>query len=262
MNDIMPVVLFTVLLLAVAIGIIMLVLIYQKKQLLHLNEKEQMKARYEKEILESKLEIQEQTMKHISQEVHDNIGQVLSVVKLNLNLIDCSEPKPIVEERIADTEQLVGKVIQDLRNLSRSLDGNNIASKGLLKAIEFEFEMLNKTGVYVTLLTIDGEPYNLPEQKELILFRIFQETINNVMKHAKAAVVEVLIRFQKEEFFLSIHDNGQGFNATTTDASRGLGLRNMANRSQLIGASYHIESKPGEGTTVSVTLPIAERRQL
>ncbi len=248
----------TILLFVVATGIIFLVLVYQKKQLQYTSDKEQMKARYEKEILESRLEIQEQTLRNISQEVHDNIGQVLSVVKLNLNMINCNEPKPVLQERIGDVGQLVGKVIQDLRDLSKSLDGNHIASKGLVKAIEYEFSLLKKTGAYTTLLTVEGEPYNLPEQKELILFRIFQETINNIMKHAKATHVEVLMRFQPHQFHLSIHDDGQGFDAAATDASQGLGLHNMANRSQLIGAAFHLHSQPGNGATVVIELPVAE----
>ena len=88
MSDLTPIILVTVLFFIVAAGIIVFVLIYQKKQLQYMSERKQLKADYDKEILESRLEIQEQTMKSISQEVHDNIGQVLSVAKLNLNMID------------------------------------------------------------------------------------------------------------------------------------------------------------------------------
>src|SRR3954451_17379772 len=116
-----PILIITLFLLIVAIGIIMLVLVYQKKQLQYLREEEQLKVAFEKEILESKLEIQEQTLKNISQEIHGNIGQMLSLAKLTINTMDCREPK-MLQEKISDAKQLISKSIQDLRDLSKSLN--------------------------------------------------------------------------------------------------------------------------------------------
>ena len=254
----MPLLLVTILLLVVATGIIMLVLIYQKKQLQYLNEKEKMKVMFEKEILESRLEMQEQTMKNISQEVHDNIGQVLSVVKLNMNRMNCDEAKPILQEKINNTAQLVGKVIQDLRDLSKSLHSDVISEKGLVKAVEHELDILKKTGAYTTTLTVEGEPYTLPDEKELIVFRMFQEAINNIIKHAAASFIDVKIGFHPNQFLLSIHDNGQGFDATDANKNNGLGIRNIKNRSRLIGAGYTINSEPGKGTSIIIQLPVAQ----
>lgn len=244
----------TILLFVVATGIIFLVLIYQKKQLQYIGEKEQMKARYEKEILESRLEIQEQTMKNISQEVHDNIGQILSVVKLNLNLMNCEEP--LLKEKIKDTNELVGKVIQDLRNLSKSLDRDTITERGLVKAIECEFDILKKTGAYITTLTIEGNPYALPDQIELILFRIFQEVINNIIKHAQASLVDVSVGFYPDKFALYIHDDGQGFDTINFDSNGGSGIKNIKSRSRLIGAHCSINSEFNNGTSIQIQLPI------
>lgn len=256
MSDLMPIFLVTVLLLIVAAGIIMFVLIYQRKQFQYLSEKKQLKVNYEKEILESRLEIQEQTMKSISQEVHDNIGQVLSVAKLNLNMIRLNDPDLVVEEKINNVSELLQKAIQDLRDLSKSLHSDVIAEKGLLKAIENEFGILKKTGAYTITLNIEGDYYHLPEQKELILFRMFQEIINNIIKHAKASAIDVQISFQPQEFMLCIHDNGLGFDIAGIDLSKGLGLRNIINRSQLIGAFYSIDSLLEKGTTVKIALPV------
>jgi len=255
MIDLAPILLVTVLLLVVATGIIMLVLVYQKKQLQYINEKEQLKASFEKEILESKLEMQEQTMKNISQEVHDNIGQVLSLVRLNINSLDYNEPTPLIQEKIKNVSQLVGKVIQDLRDLSKSLHSDTITEKGLIGAVEYEFDLLKKSGAFTTTLTIDGEPYSLPDQKELILFRIFQETINNIIKHAQASLIHVRVCFYTDQFILEINDNGQGFDVNNT-ANNGMGLKNIRNRSQLIGAVCSIRSEPGNGTVIKIDLPI------
>jgi signal transduction histidine kinase len=255
MVDLAPIFLVTVLLVIVAAGIIVFVLIYQKKQFQYLSERKQLKADYEKEILESRLEIQEQTMKSISQEVHDNVGQVLSVAKLNLNMIRLNDPDPAAQEKINNVSELLQKAIQDLRDLSKSLHSDVIAEKGLLKAIENEFSILKKTGAYVITLNVEGDYYHLPEQKELILFRIFQEIINNIIKHAKASAIDVQISFHPQQLMLCIRDNGVGFHMADIDTGKGLGLRNIINRSQLIGALHSIDSRPAKGTTIKITLP-------
>jgi len=256
MSDLTPIFLVTVLLLIVAAGIIVFVLIYQKKQFQYLSERKQLKADYEKEILESRLEIQEQTMKSISQEVHDNVGQVLSVAKLNLGMIRLNDPDAMIHEKINDVSELLQKAIQDLRDLSKSLHSDVIAERGLLKAIENEFAILKKTGAYIITLEIEGDYYHLPEQKELILFRMFQEIINNIIKHAKASAIDVQISFQPQQLMLYIHDNGVGFDIAGIDTGKGLGLRNIINRSQLIGAYHFIDSLPGKGTTIKIALPV------
>jgi signal transduction histidine kinase len=258
MSDLTPIILVTVLLFIVAAGIIVFVLIYQKKQLQYTSERKQMKASYEKEILESRLEIQEQTMKSISQEVHDNVGQVLSVAKLNLNMINVNDPGPVVEEKLNDVSELLRKAIQDLRDLSKSLHSDVITENGLLKAIEYESEILKKTGAYVITLTINGNYYHLPEQKELILFRMFQEIINNIIKHAQASAIDITVSFQPQQFMLCICDNGIGFNITDIDRTKGIGLKNIINRSQLIGAYYFIDSRIAKGTTIKIDLPLTQ----
>ncbi len=258
MSDLTPIILVTVLLFVVAAGIIVFVLIYQKKQLQYMSERKQLKANYDKEILESRLEIQEQTMKSISQEVHDNIGQVLSVAKLNLNMINVDDSAPVIQEKLNDISELLRKAIQDLRDLSKSLHSDIIAENGLLKAIESELNILKKTGAYVITLNIEGNYYHLPEQKELILFRMFQEMINNIIKHAQASVINVSVTFQPQQFMLGINDNGLGFNFANIDTAKGMGLKNIINRSQLIGAHYFIDSQIAKGTAIKIDLPVIQ----
>src|SRR5450432_2905115 len=160
----------TVFLLIVAIGIIMLVLVYQKKQLQYLRDKEQLRVTFEKEILESKLEIQEQTLKNISQEIHDNIGQVLSLAKLNINTMSDATPEAL-QDKINDSKHLITKAIQDLRDLSKSLNTDYVTELGLSRSIEYELEMIKKTGSYEIQFGIEGKTYRLEPQQELILFR-------------------------------------------------------------------------------------------
>jgi signal transduction histidine kinase len=255
-SGVTAIIIITLFLLVVGIGIIMLVLLYQKKQLQYLKDKEQLNGKHEKEILESKLEIQEQTLKNISQEIHDNIGQVLTLVKINLSLMNCEEPKPLLQERIRSSSELIGKAIQDLRDLSKALNSDTIAEMDFIKAIEYELDLIKKAGGYTTFLTVDGELLDVPGQKKLILFRILQEVLNNIIKHANAVTVKVLASYHQNGLVLQISDDGKGFDISKKMEVGGLGIKNMKNRSQLIGAVFDINSRPGEGTMVKVDLPL------
>ncbi len=240
----------------IAVGIIILILVYQKKQLQYLNEKNQMKNSFDKEIFKTQLEIQEQTLKNISQEIHDNIGQVLSLVKLNINTMNSNEPVPL-QGKINDSRNLITKAIQDLRDLSKSLNTDYIVDLGLTRAIEYELEMLKKTGRYEIQLEITGEPYRLENKKELVFFRIVQEALHNIIKHANATVIRVELIFTRELFTLTITDNGIGFNTSHLEnnyGNLGLGIRNMQNRSRIIDGKFDITSDNGNGTTILLTL--------
>lgn len=231
--------------------------LYRNRHRKLLREKEQLRLSYERELLKSQLEIQEQTFKHISQEIHDNIGQMLSLAKLNISTMDPSRPDGL-EQKISDAKKLVGQAIYDLRNLSHGLSTDYIADMGLARAIEHELEMIRKSGVYDTVLEWDGKPYSLDKQRELIIYRILQETLNNIIKHAASQKIIIHLQYSPEEFTLTITDNGKGFDLTPLNhnTSYGLGIKNMYNRAKLMGAGFQISSTLGEGTSVVLSVPV------
>jgi signal transduction histidine kinase len=243
----------TVLILFFATMIFWFVYAYRKKHTKYLVEKAQLQAQFQQELLRTQLEIQEQTFKTISQEIHDNIGQMLSLAKLNLNTVDLQKQAQ-AGEKISTARDLVSKTIQDLRDLSKTLNTETITTVGLLSAIEAELHLLQKTGTLQTTFSKTGTPVRLDPQKQLILFRIVQEALHNVMKHAQAAAICVEAAFEPEQFRLLIVDNGRGFEGTAP-STFGSSLRNMQNRSRLIGAAWQIESAAGSGTTIRITLP-------
>ena len=146
-----------------------------EKQNAMLLQEQSLKNEYEETLLRTQLEIQEQTLKTISEEIHDNIGQALSLAKLKLNTLKYDQPDLLVE-KINDSRDLVSKAIRDLRDLSRSLNTDSIASMGLVRAIEQELEIFRKTGFQTTLYT-EGEIKKMPPQQELILFRIDRKSV-------------------------------------------------------------------------------------
>ena len=259
-EQVILIIIASVFLLIVAGGIILLVYVYQRRQLSSLKEKEQLRIDFEKQILESKLEMQEQTLKHISQEIHDNIGQVLSLVKLNIFTMNPENPN-LVKEKIGNSKELIVKVIQDLRDLSKTLNTDNITELGLAKSVEFELELLKKaSGVEVELKT-NGDPFRLEHKQELILFRIFQEAIQNIVKHSHANRITIHFNYAGSHFELTISDNGVGFDTKVNGANvgvrgGGMGLRNIDHRARLIEASCAIESQPGKGTRITIRLQL------
>lgn len=247
----------TITLLILGISMASFLFLYRSRHRRLLQEQEQLRLSYERELLKSQLEIQEQTFRHISQEIHDNIGQMLSLAKLNLATMDPTQPLNL-GQKITDSKKLVSQAIHDLRNLSHGLNTDYITDLGLARAIEHELDMVRKSGDYETAFDIDGTAYQLDKQKELIIYRIIQQTLNNIIKHSASQKIIIHLRYNPEDLTLNITDDGKGFDLTplNSNASFGLGIRNMHNRARLIGAGFQISSTLGKGTCVSLCVPV------
>lgn len=238
--------------------IVTMLFLYQRRQ--HRQEQEMLrvKDKYEREALRSQLEIQENTLKAIAQELHDNIGQLLSVVKLSLSALPLENGHP-AHELVKHSRDVLNKAIFDLSDLTKSLHSDRINDVGLVESMRFELAAIKKTGLLDIQFSVSGAETQLPEQKAIFLFRMFQEMLNNIIKHSKATHVTVRLNYADDDtFVLEVEDNGVGFNVTekqqSVSASRGVGLKSMFNRAQLMGAAISIDSEEGRGTRVQVKL--------
>ncbi|MDP4261150.1 MAG: sensor histidine kinase [Bacteroidota bacterium] len=240
--------------------IVSFLFIYKNRQVRHRAEMESVKEKYNQEILKTQLEIREQTMKNISEEIHDNVGQVLSLVVLSLSAIELNDTTKAAA-KIESTTKLVEKVVSDLRNLSKTLDADNVANVGLVAIIKFELELLEKTGVYRTLFRLSGTEKKLNGSKEIVLYRIIQESLNNIIKHAKATMIKISLDFSDTQLQVEITDDGKGFDAGDSGEKNmhrsGAGIKNMKKRANLIGGSLAVKSVPSMGTTVSMIIPFS-----
>jgi len=234
-------------------SIIYFVVLYRNKQQKNEREQEELQANFRQELLKTQLEVQEQTLNYISAEIHDNITQILSFVKLSLGNI-ASGIDGEKKAKVSETRELVAQTITDLRDLSKSLSFEHIAAQGLIRTIENEIERVNKSGLISASLEQDGSSYPLGEQRELVLFRIFQETLNNTLKHAGACSLKILLRYHADLFTLILEDDGTGFSTGTLENKSGSGLRNIESRATLIGGTATIDSAPGKGCRIKVTL--------
>ena len=216
------------------------------------------KLKYEEEILKTQLEIQEHTFQKISREIHDNISLGLSLAKLQTTTyIELKDKDPKLLEFSID---LISKSLMDLSDISKSLDANQLITHGLIKALESEVNVLKKAGLYKIEMIVEGDPRYLASETDLILLRIFQESCNNILKHAIAN--EIILRLQYDNNFLTmtISDNGIGFMLEEAmnkkEIRKKSGLNNIVSRAKLIKAEVEITSAKGKGTKIKIVTPI------
>jgi len=235
-------------LLLFAVAIILLIRIYKKRKTKLILEKELMSSRFEQTLLNAKLEIQEQTFSYISSEIHDNVLQILGLARLNLNRME--EDGDV--QKIVLIDQQMGEAIADLRNLSHSLSTDVIRNTGWIKAAQRLLADLEKTGTCkVTFLAEENLPV-LENEKHIILFRMIQEIINNIIKHAKAGHIKFTAGKEPGQIIVAIEDDGKGFEPDKV--AKGAGLQNLESRSAAIGAKMDIESATGSGTRVTIAI--------
>ena len=258
-NDIILfVIIITILLLFMLSFIAAVLFLYQKKNILYYKQLEDVKTSYEKSLLQTELEIQEQTFQNISREIHDNIGLSLTLAKLHLNTIDY-QLENNTREIIHASIDLIGKAIQDLSDVSKSLNSEAIKAHGLYNTLKVETDKINRSGRLIVEFTEEGDIVFLDSNKELILYRIAQEALNNILKHAQASRVSIKLIYESDRMRLCIEDNGKGFDKLAVEKYRSgkipTGLSNIRTRTKTLDGECSINSSPGNGTTIIVSAP-------
>jgi signal transduction histidine kinase len=234
----------------VAIGIIVLLLIYQKRQLQYVMEKQELSNQFQKELLKARIETREETLNQISRELHDNIGQLLSSAKLLIAVAYRSLPSPKEELQLA--EETISKAINDLRALSKSLNKEWLEKFNFIENLTSEVRRINSSKELVMTLAHPDEIL-LPSEHQLVLFRIVQETCQNSLKHGKASRIKIGVQQASARLEVQIEDNGKGFDVADT-SRHGVGMLNIKNRTQLLGGKANWMSS-GEGTLVTIQIP-------
>jgi signal transduction histidine kinase len=252
-----PLVIFgTILLLGIGLVLISFVFLYQKKTYRHQQEVALLQENFAQEMLHSKAEIQEQTLQYVAAEMHDNFNPTLSVINLNLAGVIPIVTTP-AKETIMDTKDLVKQLMFEMRTLSKSLNSNQINRVGFAAMLEEFVERIRKSGAYQVVFDKKGDTTRLAADKEIILFRMCQEALNNIVKHAEARHIFITLTGTTDDYTVEIKDDGKGFAKAAPGQeeerkSDGSGLRNLYNRANLIAAELEIRSQLGQGTTVII----------
>jgi signal transduction histidine kinase len=202
------------------------------------------------------IEAQEKERKELGMELHDNVNQLLGATLLYLGMAKKSgKADKEILETLNSCVDYVNEAITDIRNLSHRLTPSikdNISLKAVIKSL---IEPLQKTKQFEIDLQVDDfEDVVLESDVQTNVYRIIQEQLNNILKHAGASKVFINILLTKENIKLSIRDNGKGFD--TTAAKEGIGLQNMRQRVELFSGIFTISSSPGNGCELKVEIPL------
>lgn len=252
------VVICTLLLLVLIAFITIIIYKYQKKQHSYSKEVEELKSIHKTDLLQTQIEMQEQTFQNISREIHDNIGQKLTLAKLHLNTLPAASHSG-GGDKIKIAVQFIGEAINDLSDLSRSMSSDLVLQNGLLKALDFEVSQLSKMGLFKITLSVSEHTTFLDPHSELVIFRIVQEAINNIVKHSAASQVLINLQYSGSELLMEIRDDGIGF--TTCSNENGTGLINMNKRASLLGGSCVYSNSEHHGASIIIKIPIDEYKK-
>ena len=233
----------TLIIVAFVVFIILLFSMFQKRKNVLLKEQEEAEKRFEREIAETQIEIREETLRNISWELHDNIGQLLTLAKIQLQN---ATPDNIKEVSTTITNSLI-----EVRSLSKLINPEAIKNIKLKQAIQLEIDRFNRLNFINAKLNIIGNEKEIQSQPSIIIFRILQEFFSNTIKHSKASNLEVEMMFNEEELEITAKDDGIGF-SLNDKSDRGIGLENIKNRAKLIGASAIFLSNLEKGTSLKI----------
>jgi two-component system NarL family sensor kinase len=248
------IVITTIIVLILCFTVVIFFLYFQKKKIAFILSERETIQRFEEEITKSKMEIQEQALQNISWEIHDNVGQLLSVAKMQLNMIQYTLPEE-QQAGIQETGDIIGKSLQDLRGLAKSLNSESIKNNGLIDSLMLEIERYNRLKVIEASINIVNDQYHLSNEKEIILFRILQEFCNNSLKYSQAKNLNITVTFNFDKLEITAEDNGIGFDVNDIENHTGIGLLNMKSRGNLIGAQIDLVSSIDEGTKLYISCP-------
>lgn len=234
--------------------IVLFFIIFQKRKNKLIQEKFEQQKEFDEELIKTQQEIQEETLKHVGRELHDNIGQMLVMSTMQMNAAVKIVNDDNAKIKVSNAAETLKSTLDEVRALSKSLNSDVIFNLGFDATVKNEIERLNKTGLIQSSVTITGEKVNFENKKdELILFRILQEFSSNTFKYAEAKNLNVAVKYHKDRLELSVADNGIGFDINS--AEKGSGLINMGKRAELINADFQLESQPEKGTTLNLVYP-------
>lgn len=245
-----------VIIVLVFFGVLFLVMLryynYRRRQAAR--EKREMQVIFSQQLTQARLEIQEQTFSYLAEEIHDNVGQLLSLAKIQLSSF--KEEETVDFHLLGDARENVDRSLRELRDLAKGMHSGHIRAFDIRLAVDEEVQRITRTGRVRVSVTSEGEEHRIKDDKQLILFRIIQECLNNCLKHSGASNINIGFSWSSGQLRVRVRDDGKGFDTDhILQRAPGLGLQNILNRARLTGGSSLIQSQPGEGTTVTVQIP-------
>ncbi|WP_298119477.1 sensor histidine kinase [Flavobacterium sp.] len=209
---------------------------------------------HQKELLSTQIEIQNQTMQHIGREIHDNIGQKLTLASLYTQQLAYENKAPQITESIENISAIINQSLSELRALSKSLTDDSIDSLSLVELIQSECEKVNELKKCKVTFKNNEDAANYNYQIKSVLLRICQEFMQNSIKHSKCKNINIILMRNNDHLSFILADDGKGFDVDKK--SNGIGLLNMKKRTEIIGGKASIQSSTSSGTQLTISIPL------
>ncbi len=248
------VILGTIVFFFLCLCLLMFFIVLQNNKKRHVNEQKRIRLNYENELANITLEIHETILSHISKELHDNVGQLLTVGRIHLNTM-CRFPNKITKEKMEETFSVVDMALHELRLLSKTFSPEKIKAIDITEALSLEIGRINKLEIIKTGLQVTGKVSELHSETKTIVFRIIQEFIANTIKHANASLISIGLNYSADKLSVEISDDGCGFELKEK-MLEGSGISNILIRCRLLSDQYAFESLPHKGTRLQFEAPL------
>jgi len=255
--SILIIVIITGIFLLAALVYVFYILYSMERKKRHRDEKESMERIIRSGVgKDGALKCRSRHAKNLAGDLHDNIGQLLSLTSVLLGSVNFQETQK-AEQKIQDAHELVVRSIQELRQLSRLIHGEQVMQLGLIEGIKQEIGWLERSGHYRIEFSEPEEDILVANaEKDLFIYRLFQESLSNIIKHAQADLITIGLKYAMGNLLLTIADNGVGFESPKQDGKpEGLGLHNMRRRVDLLHGKLEIESMVGQGSLIHISIP-------
>ena len=210
---------------------------------------------HQKEILTTQIEIQNQTMQYIGREIHDNIGQQLTLASLYMQQLSRKNKETKIGENIASISIIINKSLTDLRTLSKTLTDDSIKNNDIIYLLKTECEKTNTIDNCKVVFNSKHQKIDLTYEIKTVLVRVLQEFIQNSIKHADCTNIVISLSVKDSEILFVLKDNGLGFDTKNPDF-KGIGLKNIKKRVEILKGNFDIQSTPNLGTSFLITIPI------
>jgi two-component system, NarL family, sensor kinase len=237
--------------LLIVVGVVGIILLYFIITIIRYQRRS---LRLHKEKIQAEIDTLEKERRRIASDLHDELGPLLSAVKLQINSLDTNDPGD--QEVISKSSFHLDSIIRKLREISNNLMPNTLVRKGLQKAIG-EFIENSQQAYGMEIRFICEQELHLNQHKEINIYRIIQEILHNTVKHAQASLLIIKIMIEGDRLLVMTADNGKGFDyfAKAKD-NPGLGLRNLQSRTEVMGGELTCHSEAGKGTTYTIEIPL------
>lgn len=246
----------TVGMLLLAIAIILFMVFYQKKMIQEQLKRQKLEFEYQQKMLEAALESQENERRRVAGDLHDSVGGMLSAIRVGLTTIAKQLADP---QGMEQPKKMLDDTINSVRSISRDLMPSTLEKFGLVHAIRELCERFQATSFLPVIFQEQGELHTLDQRRELMIFRVVQELVNNAIKHSHAATIHVTIS-GTDKLEIIVEDDGIGFDPEVerglNQSAKGLGLFNIENRVRLLSAKMNFVSVPERGSKITMIMPL------